>query len=193
MDDDLDSDTSGKVFQSGIRPDAKRAPYALPADTPALQDGELEFERFGAVPRALTTRRSFLVLGLGAGFAAAAGVLGSSATNATIHPAEERVPSDAESRTLRRIARKFARGSMQALVDNHATFIWIAEQHGEGDGELEATLGRLAEFALLYRGEQGGGIAKRLVRAYEFKPVPSALRDHFQELGQLVRERKSHE
>jgi hypothetical protein len=39
-----DEEQKGKIFYSGINPDADRADYALPRGEPALHDGEAEFD-----------------------------------------------------------------------------------------------------------------------------------------------------
>ena len=197
--DELDSDQpSGRLLHSGINPHPERAEYAVPFGEPALQDGDIEFELPGSesVAESRLTRRRALALGLGAGFLSASGLFWGLSSHGFGAVRKAEVPSsnpvdpndEREVAAMLRLAHKFVSGPFERLIDNHATFIWIVDQYGGDDPGLMVGLAKLTKFALLDRGERGASIAKHVVRAYGLEVPPDALREHFLDLEDLLRE-----
>ncbi|MCB9872265.1 MAG: hypothetical protein H6837_20590 [Planctomycetes bacterium] len=173
MTDDDEPPQAGKMFYSGINPDAERAEYALPLGEPALQDGEPEYP----APKlsALVTRR-WVLTGIG-GAVAAAG------TYFALSPGARRtddapVPQQKVSRHtawLVRGAQGAAQGDIDQLVGSYGTFIMVVEDYAPEDHILWDGIERLGMFALSDSSSRGARIGRRLLQMFAQVSPPRKL------------------
>ena len=189
-DDDLDPDEpKGRVFYSGINPDADRAGYALPVGEPALQDRGVEFER-EAVESNVPNRRLVLCLGVGIGLAATAGVFHTLGFFDRVRARD--ITPTADPRRSRRVewliraARKAAGDSLDDLVASYGTFIMVLEEYAPDDRALWGGVERLARYAMVDRGEKGVRIARRLLPTFEQLNPPAGMAHLVLELEDLI-------
>jgi hypothetical protein len=197
-DDDDDNDEEprqGRIYYSGINPNAERADYALPIGEAALVGGDAEFEQHISVP---WSRRKLLGLGLGlsvlgAGAGVGIGAMTAFASNGERDPGEgsvtgpvpRSVPSAWAVKYLNS-AREAADGSIKNLVHSYRMYIMIVESDGGQDPKLWEGMRRLSEFVKYDRGRTGFKIAKRLLTAFRYNPPPRNLAYIEMELEQFV-------
>ncbi|MCA8958085.1 MAG: hypothetical protein KDC87_18560 [Planctomycetes bacterium] len=178
---DFDEDVrEGKVFRTGIDPQAERAWYALPPGCAALEGGPPEQPE--EVHGTRWSRRTILGAGLLGviGFAAGAVVVGLR-EGRSLGPSP--IPGDRMREVPERIAvllrgcRTMARGAIDDLVYSHQTFIWVVESHGGDDEDLWYGICRLADYALLDGAARGAAIAEQLLGVcHRRAPPPCFLR-----------------
>ncbi|MCA8956862.1 MAG: hypothetical protein KDC87_12365 [Planctomycetes bacterium] len=215
MQDD-DEEATGKLFYSGINPDADRAEYALPRGVPALQDGEPEVEpeddgcaderpcsadqqlvstppTRGAAQR--TWSRRWL---LGAGAIGGGLVLVGAGVAAWVgrDGARRVVPSNPfpeDAGWLVRGARTAALGDLRDLVGTYGTYLMVVELYGKGDDLLWQGVDRLGRYALLDGGQRGAEIAKQMLATFQHAPPPRHLQSLALELQAFLDRRARRE
>jgi hypothetical protein len=194
-DNDDEEPGQGRIYYSGINPNAERADYALPIGEAALAGGGAEFERRTSDP---WSRRKLLGFGLGlsvlgAGTGVGIGAMTAFASNGerdlreggVTDPVPRSVPSAWAVKYLNS-AREAADGSIEDLVHSYRMYIMIVESDGGQDPKLWEGMRRLSEFVKFNRGKTGFKIAKRLLTAFRYNPPPRNLAYIEMELEQFV-------
>ncbi|MCB9872276.1 MAG: hypothetical protein H6837_20645 [Planctomycetes bacterium] len=191
MRDDEDDDPvpEGKVLHAGFHPEAERAWYALPPGVSALEGCPPDFEEDDVPSRnpAVFSRRVLFGLGVAAGL-----VLGATgswwiAQERRVVSQPPRIGSGDDIDAILRLAHRFVEGPFEQLIDNHATFLWIVDQHGRSDPPLVDGVVRLAKFAPIHRGATGLRIARRIVQTFDDVRVPPSLEPALPILRELLR------
>lgn len=205
-DDDLDPDDEpkGRIFYSGINPDADRASYALPPGNPALQDGEPECEYETVTspvePQPMTeqpVRRDFapVFVSVASGFAMATvfcvgfvfGWLPDRGPG-SIQPVLNAVPEGGDARTnLGEWAHKLALGSVVDLIEYRLPFLAVVAMQSESaDSNLWHGVRRLAAVALVAGPKERQAMTRDLLRVCDRCEVPAHLTQDIHRLRAIL-------
>jgi hypothetical protein len=193
-DDDHDDDPKelGRIYYSGINPDADRADYALPRGEPALHDGDVEFE-LEAPPTQESSdsvsprkpRRKIAAMFLHAGLSLAVSVvfctgfaLGwSPGTNSPARePLHATTTAGPVNLNLSVWANKLAVGPIANLIEYQKPFLATVEMQTQvGNGTLWRGVERLSRVAVVESPSERPAMIRRILRVIERPTAPEEL------------------